>query len=163
MQRLGNHSYVVEVKKGRKQEAHRSQLRPHVEDEYNGNPYPLYYFSGKAPEVDQILAPDEHVVESVIKHGFDKQRELKLQIRWQGYGPGDDTWEPASHVVSEVVRRYLTKNNLKLTLTETRKTPSTAKNKPKPKPTPISTHKNAKHTSVTSCNSVEQPSPRLFH
>lgn len=139
LQRVGNHSYVVEVKKGRKQEAHRSQLRPHIEDEYNGKPFPLYYFSGKAPTVDQILAPDEHEVESVVTHGFDKHGELKLKIRWQGYGPGDDTWEPASHVVSEVVRRYLTKNGLKLTLAKTVSQPTTAKHKPKPKPTPIRT------------------------
>ena len=54
LERLGNHSYVVEVSKGKRQETHRSQLRPHVEDEYHGNPYPLHYFSGRAAVVDEV-------------------------------------------------------------------------------------------------------------
>ena len=126
LERVGNHSYVVEVKKGKRQDAHRSQLRPHVEDTYNGNPFPLHYFSGTAPLVDD-LAPDELIPEKVVEHGRDVTGELKLKIRWEGYGPEGDTWEPAGHVVSETVRKYLNDHNLHLTI---------APVPPKPKPRP---------------------------
>ena len=46
--REGQHSYIIEVTPGHLHAAHRSQLKPHVEDEYEGDPFPLYYFCEKA-------------------------------------------------------------------------------------------------------------------
>ena len=60
LERVGNHSYVVEVKQGRRQHAHRTQLRPHQEDEFCGDQFPLFYFSGRAAVVDD-MGPDEFI------------------------------------------------------------------------------------------------------
>ena len=41
LRRVGAHSYVVQLKTGAEQEAHRSQLRPHFEDQYIRDILPL--------------------------------------------------------------------------------------------------------------------------
>ena len=64
MGREGDQSYIVELKSGGRQTAHRSQLRPHVMDLYTTDPYPLYYFTGKAPEVE--VGPGEYIPGSVV-------------------------------------------------------------------------------------------------
>ncbi|KAH7724661.1 hypothetical protein AAVH_07802 [Aphelenchoides avenae] len=57
---------------------------------------------GEDYEVQKILYHD--VVWVLKKEGtMDKRRELRpnqvvFRVRWVGYGPGDDTWEPAEHV-----------------------------------------------------------------
>ena len=62
--REGLSSYVVELKPGSRQSAHRSQLKAHIEDTYSTKPYPLYYHHGKAPEV--AIGPDEYEAEAVL-------------------------------------------------------------------------------------------------
>ena len=114
LENVGNHSYVVEVKQGRRQHAHRTQLRPHQEDEFSGDQFPLFYFSGRAAVVDD-MGPDEFIVDKVVGHQLDpKTGGFQFRIRWQGYGEKDDSWEPAAHVVSEPVRQYLADHKLRL-------------------------------------------------
>ena len=60
LERIGEHSYVVELGPGVRQEAHRSQLKPYREDYANEDPFPLFYFSSKAEEVE--VGPDEYIV-----------------------------------------------------------------------------------------------------
>ena len=45
LEQVGKHSYVVELKPGGRQHAYRSQLRPHISDEYSGPAVPLYFCS----------------------------------------------------------------------------------------------------------------------
>ena len=66
LRRVRANSYVVQLKPGTEQEAHRSQLRPHVKDHYTEEPFPLYYFTGKATTLD--MGPDEWLVESIDGH-----------------------------------------------------------------------------------------------
>ena len=56
-ERVDSNSYVVEVAQGMMKEAHRSQLKPHMEDTLSETPLPLYYFSGKAAPLE--LGPYE--------------------------------------------------------------------------------------------------------
>ena len=111
-ERIGAHSYVVELAPGKGQEAHRSQLRPHIEDKHTGETFPLYYFTGKAPVLEASLAPDEWVVESVDGHRMSKQGEPEFLIRWRGYGPDERTWEPMAHLLNTVLGEYFEQKGL---------------------------------------------------
>lgn len=43
--------------------------------------------------------PDgEFAVEEIVKHRVEKNKKIKYLIRWEGYGPADDTWEPEKHL-----------------------------------------------------------------
>jgi hypothetical protein len=53
------------------------------------------------PEMIQIagLDIDEHLVHDIVDHkGSKKQKNLKFRVRWEGYEPDDDTWEPWAEV-----------------------------------------------------------------
>ena len=95
LERVGEHSYVVELKPGGRQHAHRSQLRPHVEDEFTSKPVPMYYFAEKAPVLD--TRSDEWLVDHIVQDKIGANGERVFLTRWQGYGPESDTWEPLSH------------------------------------------------------------------
>jgi len=53
-------------------------------------------------------APREYVYEKLI--GYDPERGYK--VRWYGYGPEADTWEPLEHLPRNLVARYHRKHNL---------------------------------------------------
>ena len=56
-------------------------------------------------------SPDEFIVERVMDMEGDVRRSrknIKFLIRWAGYGPEDDTWEPWDNCRnSKVVQEYL--------------------------------------------------------
>jgi hypothetical protein len=60
---------------------------------------------------------EEFYVESILDHRGDlkKKKSLEFKIRWLGYSPEDDTWEPYSAVREcKALDEYLALNNLKL-------------------------------------------------
>jgi hypothetical protein len=103
-QRVGEHSYVVKVKPGVETEVHRSQLRPHIEDEYCEKSHPLYYFSGKAPEV--AISPDQWEVHDILEHRVNPKGDIEFKVKWEG--SDKQTWEPLLNFVTpnEVVMTY---------------------------------------------------------
>ena len=58
--------------------------------------------------------PDEFVMENIVAHRKNKSTkhphasvgELLYRIRWTGYRPSDDTWEPIIHIPPSHVLRY---------------------------------------------------------
>ena len=90
LERQGKYTYVVELRKGNRQKAHRSQLRPHVYDQFSDAPYPLYYHVGKAPEVE--ARPGEYNVEKVLKQRTITPGKDEVLIKWEGFEK--PTWEP---------------------------------------------------------------------
>jgi hypothetical protein len=57
----------------------------------------------------------EFLVEKILAHrgSFDAKRKLMFQVRWQGYGPEHDTWEPWSELRNNVaLHEYLREKNL---------------------------------------------------
>ena len=54
---------------------------------------------------DRKYGDDEYLVHSIIDHKtapfperYSKGPALLFRVRWQGYGPKDDTWEPYVHL-----------------------------------------------------------------
>ena len=81
---------MVKIKPGFETEAHISQLRLHIEDIYVDKPHPLYYFSGRAPEVP--VGPDQWVVERILDHRTDAKLGPQFLVQWEGREPKDVTW-----------------------------------------------------------------------
>jgi Chromo (CHRromatin Organisation MOdifier) domain len=40
------------------------------------------------------LEETEYVIERLLDHGEDEDRRKILKVRWAGFTPADDTWEP---------------------------------------------------------------------
>jgi transposase InsO family protein len=55
----------------------------------------------------------EYVVDRIVSHRKDEGGIMRLRIRWFGYGPSADTWEPLIHLPVEMVRRYVKRKRLK--------------------------------------------------
>ena len=126
LRRVGAHSYVVQLKPGGEQEAHRSQLRPHVEDQYSGESFPLYYFTGKAPIVE--MGPDEWLVEAIEGHRKGPGGRPEFLVRWKDWDPTDRRWEPCSSffpAYNEVLVEYCQKHGISLDLAQVLAQPST--------------------------------------
>jgi hypothetical protein len=119
-ERVGRDSYVVELAPGLRREAHRSQLKPHVDDEYNTSPLPLFYFSGKATPVQ--VGPDEWTVESIEGHRINKGTgQHEFLVRWKDWDPTDLQWQPWQkffQLCNEEVLDFCTRNNIALNLVE---------------------------------------------
>ena len=90
--REGQNSYVVQLKPGAHHKAHRSQLKHHVEDTYHGQPVPLYYFSGRAPELE--AATDEWRTKEIRGHRKGKDGELEFLVLWEEGDPTKPSWHP---------------------------------------------------------------------
>ena len=53
---------------------------------------------------------NQFVVEEISDWGFDDDDDVMLLVRWEGFGPEDDTWEMAGDLAKgagRVVRGYL--------------------------------------------------------
>ncbi|AAW44506.2 hypothetical protein CNG01300 [Cryptococcus deneoformans JEC21] len=61
----------------------------------------------KDSESEESGVEDEYEVEKVIKHRG-KGKNIEFLVRWKGYGPEYDTWEPTENVASaeEAVAAY---------------------------------------------------------
>ncbi len=110
VEKRGKDSYVVELGLKNLQEAHRDQLRPHVDDVFAEQPLPLNYFSGKAPVLEPILGPDEYLPESILDHEV-RDGVTKVLVKWKGWK--DPTWEPLNELMNEVLKPYAMAKNLK--------------------------------------------------
>jgi hypothetical protein len=113
--REGQSSYVVEVKPGVRQKAHRSQLKEHVEDTYHGDPVPLHYFSGKAPALE--AATDEWRTKEVKGHREGKDGQLEFSVLWEEGDPNKPTWHPWRDFISGInsdVLRYCREHHVPL-------------------------------------------------
>ena len=90
VQRVGEHSYVIENREGRQIDVHRCHLKEHVEDVHSGQPLALFHFKQAASELDWAL--DEWVVDKIVGHRLNAAGDLEFQVRW--LGSEEMTWEP---------------------------------------------------------------------
>ena len=70
--------------------------------------------NGDGPEEEERLMDEleEFVVERIVSHRKDDSGRMYLRIRWFGYGPEADTWEPVFHVPNEMIQRYVRRRKL---------------------------------------------------
>jgi hypothetical protein len=92
-QRVGEHSYMVEVAEGRVIPVHRSHLKPHVEDELLGEPVKLFQYRQAVRETE--LAPDEWLFDKITNHRRDANGDWEFLVKWQD--SEQSTWEPLGH------------------------------------------------------------------
>ena len=55
------------------------------------------------PPPDLVDEEEEWEIEAVLDHRYLKKRSgvvLEFLIRWKGYGPSDDTWEPEDNLTN---------------------------------------------------------------
>ena len=113
LSREGEFSYTILVKPDLEVKAHRSFLKPYVEDTYNGNPIPLFYH--RRTVVDAEAMPDEYDVEEILDHKFDKDGGERYLTHWKGFSKSEATWEPPSsflHRYSADFIRYCLRKGL---------------------------------------------------
>ena len=85
---------------------HASKLFPYKEPDFESqkftNPPPIIIDEEEEYEVDKILK----------SRRTGRKKQLQYLIRWKGYGPNDDTWEPvenlprALEVIQEFYKRH---------------------------------------------------------
>ena len=61
-------------------------------DKYNQDPVPL-------PPVVTDEGEEEYIVERILDSCKRGQR-LEYYVKWKGYGPEENTWEPKSHLTN---------------------------------------------------------------
>ena len=107
---IGSHAYELEFppKVGKHPVFHVSMIEP-----YNVNPIPCRKSPTAPPESD-LDGETTWEVEEVL---FSRTRYRKVQylIKWKGYGPDDNTWEPYNSLlggVEESVKDFHLKNQV---------------------------------------------------
>jgi hypothetical protein len=83
---------------------HVSLLQPYNDDGTYHSPPPVDWWDGQPVwRVDRIL--DHEVLNPRARH-----KKYKYFVRWEGYGPGDDSWEPENHFTDNAaIDEYWTK------------------------------------------------------
>ena len=105
MARSGMRSYQIEVKPGIWQLAHRSQLKPFVSNDPQGESFPLHYFR-LTPE-EQAPGEGEWNVEKIIKHKETAKGPMFL-TKWEGFPISEATWEPINHFFHRYAAPFVT-------------------------------------------------------
>ena len=96
LSRLGNSGrYKVSLPRG-VEDMHMDNFKPYLTPP-DGKAIPFHYFKPrpKLPETD------EYVVQKILDHKVDRGIHL-WKVRWKGYGPEEDSWEPASSFIGYV-------------------------------------------------------------
>jgi len=55
---------------------------------------------------DQIKEGPEFVFERFLNHGWDDDGQLKVVVKWFGFAEQEATWQLASSLPSEAIRKY---------------------------------------------------------
>ena len=60
-----------------------------------------------AEDDNNVAEPDsvEYAIDRIVTHRPDKDG-MYYRVRWYGYGPEEDTWEPEHHIPANFVTRY---------------------------------------------------------
>ena len=98
--RICEDTYRIKVGHGQFRERHESQLRVR-EPDLRGRHVSLDYAKHEADSDDDYAEQDDYTVEKILaqRPKASAPGGLEFKVRWRGYGPSHDTWEPVSSFV----------------------------------------------------------------
>ena len=98
LQRLGEHTWRVQVSPSRHRDVHASHLLPH-QPPLQGPSWTLFHHLDH--KEDEEVAGGMWNVERIVRHRKLPSGELQFLVRWEGFGPSNDTWETASQFLPQ--------------------------------------------------------------
>ena len=118
VRRIGEDTYRIKVGHGEFRERHESQLRVREPDP-RGRHVSLSYAAHEADSDDDYAEQDEYTVKKILaqRPNASAPGGLEFKVRWRGYGPSHDTWEPVSSFVPRVntlLMDYIRKHKTKI-------------------------------------------------
>ena len=101
--RIGEDTYRIKVGHRQLWERHESQLRVR-EPDLRGQHVSLSYAAHEADSDEDYAEQDDYTVEKILaqRPKASAPGGLEFKVRWRGYGPSQDTWEPVSLFVPRV-------------------------------------------------------------
>ena len=118
VRRIGEDTYRIKVGLGQFRVRHESQLRVR-EPDLRGQHVSLSYAAHEADSDDDYAEHDDYTVEKILaqRPKASAPGGLEFKVRWRGYGPSHDTWEPVSSFVPRVntpFMEYIRKHKTKI-------------------------------------------------
>ena len=118
VRRIGEDTYRIKVGHGQFRERHESQLRVR-EPDLRGQHVSLSYAAHEADSDDDYAEQEDYTVEKILaqRPKASAPGGLEFKVRWRGYGPSHDTWEPVSSFVPRVntpLMEYIRKHKTKI-------------------------------------------------
>ena len=103
VRRIGEDTYRIKVGHGQFRERHESQLSVR-EPDLRGQHVSLSYAAHEADSDDDYAEQDDYTVEKILaqRPKASAPGGLEFKVRWRGYGPSHDNWEPVSSFVPRV-------------------------------------------------------------
>ena len=117
VRRIGEDTYRIKVGHGQFRERDESQLRVR-EPNLRGQHVLLDYAAHEADSDDDYAEQDNYTVEKILaqRPNASAPGGLEFKVRWRGYGPSHDTWEPVCSFVPRIntpsmdyIRKHKTK------------------------------------------------------
>ena len=117
VRRIGEDTYRIKVGLGQFQERQESQL-PVREPDLRGKHVSLDYAAHEADSDDNYAEQDDYTVEKILaqRPNASAPGGLEFKVRWRGFGPSHDTWEPVFSFVPRIntpsmdyIRKHKTK------------------------------------------------------
>jgi hypothetical protein len=113
--RRGEHSYELELEEGRRQEAHRCQLKAYRDDTRLWGPPKMFVYRQARPQEDVDI--EEWTVEEIRRHRRRDDGDWEFEVKWKGHPTL--TWEPLKnffHRYSHQMIEYAKSKKLKVDL-----------------------------------------------
>ena len=108
VRRIGEDTYRIKVGHRQFRERHESQLRLR-EPDLPGQHVSLDHAAHEADSDDDHAEQDDYTVEKILAQRSNASAPggLEFKLRWRGYGPSHDTWEPVSSFVPRINTHFM--------------------------------------------------------
>jgi len=113
LRRVGEGSYIIEVKPGIEHHAHDDQLKKYILDVYAGTSKQFHYYRGSSRDID--WQTDEYEAEKILAHKKRRDGTWVFKVKWKGCDPIENSWEPLNHFFhrySNVLVKYAKEKGL---------------------------------------------------